>query len=295
MKLENGFDVRAHGILRCALLLFSALAAFHAAAAATPAALTAISGGGQVATLASAFPQPISARVTDASGAPIAGVDVGFEVDQCNSIAGGSACPPNSVYPYFGDHAFGVIATTDADGVATTPAPTAGSGAGAYRVFAMQFPESSTGTVLRADFALWQVDAAIGVPITSGFTGAWYDPDQSGHGLLVEVLPNNTLLAYWFAFTPDGSQQAWFGGTGPILGNQAIVYAGQGTGGRWIPDFDPADYALHAWGTLTFTFSDCDHGRVDFASDIESPPWGWSSMSLTRLTHVAGLDCSAPR
>jgi hypothetical protein len=296
MKLGKPFDVRACRIFRCALVLTFTLAVFHETSAATPAALAVVSGGGQIATLDDVFPQAISARLADAAGAPVAGVEVQFQVDQCITIAviGAPPCPPEDAYPYFGDHQNAVVVTTDENGVATTPALTAGSEVGSYRVVASQYSDVIGGGVLHAYFALWQVSGAVGVPITSGFTGAWYDPAQSGHGLLVEVLPNDVLLAYWFAFTPDGSQQAWFGGTGPILGNQAIVQAGQGTGGRWIPDFDPADYALNAWGTLTFTFTDCDHGRVDFASDINSPPWGWNSMALTRLTHPAGLECSTP-
>ncbi len=38
--------------------------------------------------------------------------------------------------------------------------------------------------------------------IGAGFTGAWYDPAQSGHGLFVEVLSNNRFYATWFAFNP---------------------------------------------------------------------------------------------
>ena len=297
MKLDKRFDDRARRMFRCALALILAAATFDASATSTPTALTAVSGGGQIAVVGDAFPQTISARLTDAGGAPIAGVQIQFQVDECVSIAvvGGSPCPPEDVYPWFGDHEYAVVATTDANGIATTPALTAGSAAGVNRVVASQYSDAVGGGVLHAYFALWQVDATIGVPITPAFTGAWYDPAQSGHGLLVEVLPNDVLLAYWFTFTPDASQQAWFGGTGSILGNQAIVHAGQGEGGKWIPNFDPADYALRTWGTLTFTFTDCDHGRVDFASDAEAPQWGWNSMSLTRLTHVAGLDCSVPR
>jgi hypothetical protein len=42
--------------------------------------------------------------------------------------------------------------------------------------------------------------------IRPGFTGSWYDPEQSDHGLLVEVLPNNQFLAACFAFNPTGTQ-----------------------------------------------------------------------------------------
>jgi len=129
------------------------------------------------------------------------------------------------------------------------------------------------------------------VDIGPGFTGAWYDPEQSGHGLFLEVLPNNQLLAFWFTFTPDGTQQSWFGGVGPYAGNKATLPVNLTTGGRWIPNFDPSKRIDHPWGTLTFTFSDCDHGRVDFTSSY--PGYGSNHMDLTRLTLPAGLTCTS--
>ncbi|MEO5622498.1 MAG: plastocyanin/azurin family copper-binding protein [Dokdonella sp.] len=126
------------------------------------------------------------------------------------------------------------------------------------------------------------------VPITGGFTGAWYDPIQGGHGILMEVLPSGQLFAYWFTFNPDG-QQAWFGGTGPIVGNSATVTVDLGTGGRWIPNFNPATYVLNPWGTLTFTFTDCAHGRVDFSSTYGT--FGSNHMDLVRLTEPVGITC----
>jgi len=135
--------------------------------------------------------------------------------------------------------------------------------------------------------------AAIATPTTvigPAFTGSWYDPNQSGHGLAIEVLPNNGFLAYWFTYAPDGSQQAWFLGTGSYAGNTAtIAQIDQPSGGRWIPNFNPETVADHAWGALTFTFSDCNHGRVDFNSTL--PDYGRGYMDLTRLTMPAGLSC----
>jgi hypothetical protein len=132
-------------------------------------------------------------------------------------------------------------------------------------------------------------DLSGGVVIDSGFTGAWFDPNQSGHGLFLEVLPDNRLLAWWFAFDPAGAKQAWFGGVGPIAGTIATVDAALTTGGRWIPNFDPSKIVDNPWGTLTFTFSDCGHGRVDFHSTMS----GYSNghMDLTRLTEPAGVSC----
>ncbi len=126
--------------------------------------------------------------------------------------------------------------------------------------------------------------------IGSGITGSWYDPAQSGHGLVVEVLPDQRFLAAWFAFDPTGTQQAWFMGTGTYSGSTATVASVvQPVGGRWIPNFDPAAVVNRPWGTLTFTFTDCNHGRVDFSSTV--PGYGGGSMNLTRLTRPAGLGC----
>jgi hypothetical protein len=185
--------------------------------------LAPIIGGGQIAVVNEAYPQPFSARTTDASGAPVGGVPIHFFVDQCVSIADDrSLCPDLSAYPTFPGGAYDVVATSNANGVAVTPPLTAGADAGPFRVVASIFPVDA-GAMLHAYFPLQQVAQLSAVPIGAAVTGAWYDPAQSGHGLLIEVLPNDRLLAYWFTFTPDGSQQAWFGGVGTIVGNQAIV------------------------------------------------------------------------
>jgi N-acetylneuraminic acid mutarotase len=127
------------------------------------------------------------------------------------------------------------------------------------------------------------------VTVDASFTGSWFDPAQSGHGLMVEVLPDNRFLALWFAFNPDGKQQSWFGGVGTYSGNTAtITDVALPTGGSWIPNFDPAKIVRNPWGTLKFTFSDCDHGRVDFVS---TDGYGSGSMNLLRLTLPAGFSC----
>jgi glucose/arabinose dehydrogenase len=133
------------------------------------------------------------------------------------------------------------------------------------------------------------------LPIGPGFTGAWFDPAQSGHGIFLEVLdpqppnfPQARLLAWWFTFDAKG-EQAWFGGTGDINGDQAIVDVVQTRGGRWIPNFDPTQIVNEPWGSLLFRFDSCSSGKVEFSSDIGG--YGSGSMQLTRLTQPAGLSC----
>jgi len=245
-------------------------------AAAVAETLEAVSGGGQTTVVNTPFFAPLVARLTDASGAPIAGVDVTFEPDYCNGFEG-STCPPTSAYPHFGG-VLPAVATTDSDGIAVAGPLIAGDAVDVYNVFAWILTD---GGFIRANFLLQQVAPIATVAITPAFTGAWYDPAQAGHGIFIEVLPSQRLVAYWFAFAPDGTQ-AWFGGDGAITGNFAFVDANSGVGGRWIPNFDSAQFASHRWGGLTFAFTDCNHGRVWFTSDDSA--WGIGSMDITRLT-----------
>ena len=125
--------------------------------------------------------------------------------------------------------------------------------------------------------------------IVPSFTGSWFDPAQNGHGILIEVLPNNQLLAAWFTFNPAGTAQAWFVGVGTYNSNTAtIAKVIQPSGGRWIPNFDADHILKFPWGTLKFTFTDCNHGKVEFAAPSA---YGTGSMNLTRLTQPAGLTC----
>jgi hypothetical protein len=131
--------------------------------------------------------------------------------------------------------------------------------------------------------------AAGSLSLDPSFTGSWYDPDQSGHGLMLQVLPGNRILAAWLTFDAAGGQ-AWFVASGSYADTTAVVSAvDRPSGGRWIPNFDPARITHNAWGTLVFRFTDCNNGRVDFSSS--DPAFGNGGMTLKRLTMPAGLTC----
>ena len=125
--------------------------------------------------------------------------------------------------------------------------------------------------------------------IDQSFTGTWYDPAQSGHGLFVEVLPGNQVLAYWFTFDADG-RQAWFGGVGAIDGNRAVLQTLRAENGRFIPAFDPADIQYTPFGTLTLSFDSCREGTVQF--DLPGS-FGAGTMRLSRLTEPLGTACGS--
>jgi hypothetical protein len=126
--------------------------------------------------------------------------------------------------------------------------------------------------------------------IGNGITGNWYDPDENGHGFSLEVLPGGTLLAEWFVFAPDGGRD-WILATGPISGNTATLdaFRTDGPGGLFPPHYVAATVQAQSWGTITFTFSDCNSGTVGWQSIVDGYAAG--SLPITRLTMPAGQHC----
>jgi hypothetical protein len=170
-------------------------------------------------------------------------------------------------------------------GVCTTPRTCAGGQV--WNGFACECPTGE-------DFIFGQCTSGSAFVIGPGITGNWYNPNQSGHGFSIEVLPGNTLLAEWYVFEPQQpSAPTWIVGTGPITGNQAIVQGLQtvGPGGLFPPNFNPAQVNRQIpWGTLIFTFSDCDTGHLHWMSTATGYPAS-GDLDLVRLTLPAGLSC----
>ena len=165
--------------------------------------------------------------------------------------------------------------------------------AGVYRVtiYWVADPASYTSFVPSQTFSFVVGGASPGpFEIGPGITGNWYDPSESGHGFSLEVLPGGVLLAEWFVYAPQGGRD-WIIGTGTILGDTAIVNAYQtgGPGGRFPPAFDPSQVQNEPWGTITFTFTDCNHGTASWANTAAGYPAG--SVPITRLTMPEGYAC----
>jgi hypothetical protein len=79
-------------------------------------------------------------------------------------------------------------------------------------------------------------------------------------------------------------------GVGQIQGDKIVMDSGRRLGAKFPPNFLPADAVGVPWGTLTFTFTDCDHGHVEWTTtDAAFTPSG--GMDIERLTQVAGTTC----
>jgi hypothetical protein len=143
-------------------------------------------------------------------------------------------------------------------------------------------------------------------PIVLGgyLSGNWFNPAQSGHGFQLELTnqPNgavpseNEMVAIWFVYTPDGTGQNWIYAQGPYdsTKNTVTLPATIFHGARFpfpLTNYNPADVqgTLGDWGSLTFTFTDCNNGTASWNSTATG--YGNGSIPLTRLTSIQGTTC----
>ncbi len=139
------------------------------------------------------------------------------------------------------------------------------------------------------------VDAAVSAfTVRPGLSGNWSDPstNQSGHGFQFEILPNNSMLAIWFVFTPDGSGQTWLYAQGDYdpTSDTVTLPTFLSLGAKFPPNYTHADDAVTQWGTMTFKFTDCGNGTMSWNSTTAGyPPTG--TLPISRVTNIAGLAC----
>jgi hypothetical protein len=124
--------------------------------------------------------------------------------------------------------------------------------------------------------------------VTAAISGAWYDPSHDGEGWLLEILPDGRALLAWFTYTPDG-EQAWFYNVGTVDGATITFELLQPRGADFGPTFDTDEMTFPTWGTVIFTFEDCDNGTMSYQSDVEG--YGSGSLELIRLTYLSDQAC----
>lgn len=122
--------------------------------------------------------------------------------------------------------------------------------------------------------------------------GAWRDPAHSGEGWIVEVLPDDTAVVYWFTYPPSGGSgtQAWIQGVGRVAGDTLeITESVRVRGPAFGAGFNPQDLQREPWGTWTMRFTDCKHGTLLY----DGPPgFGDGEFTIERLSRLQGSECT---
>lgn len=124
--------------------------------------------------------------------------------------------------------------------------------------------------------------------VSNGYSGAWYNADQDGHGLNVHVLNENSTLIYWYVYHTDGTPMFLIT-VGENDGNSTTGTTYYHTGMKF-GEFDPNDIQQTVWGTSTVTFHDCNNATLEYSADDFA--YGSGSISMTKLADVSGLECS---
>jgi len=128
--------------------------------------------------------------------------------------------------------------------------------------------------------------SSISAQVLPEHSGSWYNRDQDGHGLNIEVIDEERTIAYWYTYDFAGSP-IWFLFDGVNVDNrvEATVYFFEN---MFWGQFDPVSINRQELGTATIEFSDCGHARLTYSMGY----FGDGEIPLERLTHIAGMTCN---
>lgn len=139
-----------------------------------------------------------------------------------------------------------------------------------------------------AQFSMTITNEALGDPfvIEAGTSSAWYDPERDGEGFVVEILPGDRAVMYWFTYDAEGEQD-WYIAVGEVVGNRLIFpELLQVSGGVFGPAFDPQAITETVVGSATFIWEGCDAGAMKWQIGTQR-----GRMELRRLSRLMGVDC----
>ena len=112
--------------------------------------------------------------------------------------------------------------------------------------------------------------------INSGLNGAWLNPQTSGQGITIEVLPNlNAVFMAWFTFdtqNPDANTQSnvgyaghrWITGFGTITGNEVSFDLTNTSNGLFDNPQVVTNSTPNSYGSMSITFDSCSSARVSY-------------------------------
>ena len=140
---------------------------------------------------------------------------------------------------------------------------------------------------------LTNLDAAPDFVINDQVSGNWFNTEQSGHGLLLEVIDLNgtpAILAAWYTYI-DGDP-VWLIGVGAIKDNRVDIDMAvtEGTGFP-VADFLADDVIQKFWGTVSLELDSDRTGQLIWSSVLSDYSNG--SMKIERLTQIAADNNSS--
>lgn len=139
--------------------------------------------------------------------------------------------------------------------------------------------------------AIWAQHIPVNIPsIRADMSGNWFNPDQDGHGIQLEVLDNGRVALAWYTYDING-EPLWLFGVGSAKLTTIEVELLRFTGGRPPANWDEASVESEAWGAVSMEFESCDAGTLSWTTDDPDFPSG--EMPIERLTRLQAQRCLA--
>ncbi len=130
----------------------------------------------------------------------------------------------------------------------------------------------------------------INTTVDIDFSGHWFDPEQDGHGLVLQQIDSAgvpSVLMSWFAY--HEGQPFWLIGVAPINDGLVEIQASYGTGTGFGDLFNENDVERIHWGTVSLTW--VDHNQIDVSWNPDKTGFESGQMSMQKLT---GIKPAAP-
>ena len=140
-------------------------------------------------------------------------------------------------------------------------------------------------------------ESTLALPISGYMSSNWFDTNHGGEGTLTQIFENGdgtrTFTSAWYTFDKSGLP-FWLYSQGVIQVGARTTGAVQtfyATGGGFAGNFNSATFT--PWGTITFTFPDCDHMTFTYTgnADAVNGPTGNGTRTWLRIANVNGLTC----
>jgi subtilisin family serine protease len=122
------------------------------------------------------------------------------------------------------------------------------------------------------------------------YSGSFYNPDQNGHGFVVEVIDIGGVsyaLVAWYVYLEG--EQVWLLGQAPIADGRSELPMESFAGASFPPEFDTAEVVRGDWGALMVDFTGPDGATVQWQSS--EPGYGNGALDVIRLTELGGHAC----
>ena len=125
--------------------------------------------------------------------------------------------------------------------------------------------------------------------VNPSISASWFNPAESGHGIMIHLLNATQAWMCWFTFDLNGNP-AWICALGTIEGDTInFEEAFTVEGGAFPPNFDPQLIEEIPWGSIIVVFTGCDSGMMSWTTS--APGFQSGSMPLERLTDLWGSPC----